>query len=167
MMRAAGRTRPPPARTTTMTSVLFGSISTVADTSELQRQAFNDAFAEHGLGWTWERAEYRRMLAAEADAGKRAHGELKSAQARLQQSEDKVESLEGQMEALQVRTAACSLLVARTPRLCLSATTSSLWSSAPHARCGLQHRPACGMLVSARKHARYSAVQRACWEADL
>ena len=45
-----------------MTSVLFGSISTIADTSEMQRQAFNDAFAEHGLDWTWERAEYRRML---------------------------------------------------------------------------------------------------------
>ena len=32
-----------------MSSVLFGSISTVADTSEVQRQAFNRAFAEHGL----------------------------------------------------------------------------------------------------------------------
>ena len=32
-----------------MPAILFGSISTLADTSELQRQAFNDAFSAHGL----------------------------------------------------------------------------------------------------------------------
>lgn len=45
-----------------MPAVLFGSISTVADTSELQRQAFNDAFAAHGLDWHWDREPYRQML---------------------------------------------------------------------------------------------------------
>ncbi len=45
-----------------MPALLFGSISTVADTSELQRQAFNDAFAEHGLDWRWDRDQYREML---------------------------------------------------------------------------------------------------------
>ncbi|MHA3701083.1 HAD-IA family hydrolase [Jatrophihabitans sp. YIM 134969] len=45
-----------------MTAILFGSISTVADTSELQREAFNQAFADHGLGWTWDRDEYTAML---------------------------------------------------------------------------------------------------------
>ncbi|QWC86069.1 HAD-IA family hydrolase [Nocardioidaceae bacterium] len=45
-----------------MTAVLFGSISTIADTSEMQRHAFNDAFAEHGLDWSWDQDEYRRML---------------------------------------------------------------------------------------------------------
>jgi hypothetical protein len=35
-------------------TILFGSISTVADTSELQREAFNAAFAEHGLDWRWD-----------------------------------------------------------------------------------------------------------------
>jgi HAD superfamily hydrolase (TIGR01509 family) len=45
-----------------MSAVLFGSISSVADTSELQRDAFNRAFAEHGLDWRWEGADYRRML---------------------------------------------------------------------------------------------------------
>ena len=38
-----------------MPAILFGSISTVADTSELQREAFNQAFAEHGLDWRWDR----------------------------------------------------------------------------------------------------------------
>jgi len=45
-----------------MSAVLFGSISTVADTSELQRQAFNQAFDAHGLGWEWDRPDYLAML---------------------------------------------------------------------------------------------------------
>lgn len=45
-----------------MTAVLFGSISTLADTSEIQRDAFNAAFAEHGLDWTWDREEYAGLL---------------------------------------------------------------------------------------------------------
>ncbi len=46
-----------------MTAVLFGSISTVADTSELQRDAYNRAFQAHGLDWQWDREQYRDMLA--------------------------------------------------------------------------------------------------------
>jgi HAD superfamily hydrolase (TIGR01509 family) len=45
-----------------MPAVLFGSISAVADTSELQRQAFNDAFHAHGLDWRWEQDEYRDLI---------------------------------------------------------------------------------------------------------
>lgn len=45
-----------------MTAILFGSISTLADTSEIQRDAFNRAFAEHGLDWTWDRQEYAGLL---------------------------------------------------------------------------------------------------------
>lgn len=45
-----------------MSAVLFGSISTIADTSELQREAFNKAFAAHGLSWTWNREDYLTML---------------------------------------------------------------------------------------------------------
>lgn len=47
-----------------MSAVLFGSMSTLADTSELQREAFNRAFVEHGLDWSWDQEEYRAMLAA-------------------------------------------------------------------------------------------------------
>jgi HAD superfamily hydrolase (TIGR01509 family) len=46
-----------------MSAILFGSISTVADTSELQRDAFNQAFATHGLDWRWDRDQYRGLLA--------------------------------------------------------------------------------------------------------
>ncbi len=45
-----------------MAALLLGSISTLADTSELQRRAFNAAFAEHGLDWTWDRDEYVELL---------------------------------------------------------------------------------------------------------
>jgi HAD superfamily hydrolase (TIGR01509 family) len=47
-----------------MSAIFFGSISTVADTSELQREAFNQAFEAHGLDWRWDRDDYRAMLAA-------------------------------------------------------------------------------------------------------
>ena len=43
-------------------AVMFGAIGTIAETSELQRQAFNAAFEEAGLDWSWEREEYRDML---------------------------------------------------------------------------------------------------------
>ncbi|WP_310487553.1 HAD-IA family hydrolase [Chamaesiphon sp. VAR_69_metabat_338] len=45
-----------------MSAILFGSISTIADTSELQRQAFNQAFKAHGLDWNWSQADYLVML---------------------------------------------------------------------------------------------------------
>ena len=53
-----------------MPALLLGSISTVADTSELQRQAFNDAFADHDLGWSWGREEYVGMLADSGGASR-------------------------------------------------------------------------------------------------
>ena len=51
-----------------MSAILFGSISTLADTSELQRQAFNDAFAASGLDWNWSREDYVSMLGSNGGA---------------------------------------------------------------------------------------------------
>lgn len=45
-----------------MSAVLFGSIGTLAETSEIQREAFNQAFRAHGLDWHWERDDYVEML---------------------------------------------------------------------------------------------------------
>jgi HAD superfamily hydrolase (TIGR01509 family) len=45
-----------------MSAILFGSIGTIADTSELQREAFNQAFQAHGLDWHWNREDYLTML---------------------------------------------------------------------------------------------------------
>lgn len=46
----------------THTAILFGSIGTLAETSELQRRAYNATFAAHDLDWVWEPARYYRML---------------------------------------------------------------------------------------------------------
>ena len=51
-----------------MATILFGSISTLADTSELQRQAFNDAFEAFGLDWEWSRDDYAGMLGSNGGA---------------------------------------------------------------------------------------------------
>ena len=45
-----------------VSAIFFGSISTLADTSELQRRAFNEAFGAHGLDWEWSRDDYISML---------------------------------------------------------------------------------------------------------
>lgn len=53
-----------------MPAILFGSISTVADTSELQRQAFNQSFEVHGLDWEWNQQQYRAMLSESGGASR-------------------------------------------------------------------------------------------------
>jgi HAD superfamily hydrolase (TIGR01509 family) len=53
-----------------MSAILFGSISTLIDTSELQRRAFNEAFSSHGLDWNWSREDYREMLGSNGGANR-------------------------------------------------------------------------------------------------
>ena len=45
-----------------MKVLLLGSIGVIAETSELQRQAYNRAFVEHGLDWYWNVANYCDLL---------------------------------------------------------------------------------------------------------
>jgi len=44
------------------TAVIFGSIGSVAETSDIQRRAYNQALAEAGVGWTWDRDTYADLL---------------------------------------------------------------------------------------------------------
>ncbi len=44
-------------------ALIFGAIGTLAETSDLQREAFNRAFAEAGLDWHWDAETYGRLLA--------------------------------------------------------------------------------------------------------
>ena len=46
----------------TLQAVFFGAIGTLAETSELQRRAYNMAFAAADLDWVWDRESYARML---------------------------------------------------------------------------------------------------------
>jgi len=44
-------------------SILFiGSIGVVAETSEIQRQAYNKAMAEKGVTWEWSKEVYKELL---------------------------------------------------------------------------------------------------------
>jgi HAD superfamily hydrolase (TIGR01509 family) len=43
-------------------AVIFGAIGTIAETSDIQRQAFNAAFAAAGLNWDWSIDVYRDLL---------------------------------------------------------------------------------------------------------
>jgi HAD superfamily hydrolase (TIGR01509 family) len=43
-------------------AVIFGAIGTIVETSDLQRQAFNDAFKSVGLDWNWNPQTYRDLL---------------------------------------------------------------------------------------------------------
>ena len=45
-----------------MKAILFGSIGTLVETSEIQRQSFNLAFKEAGLDWYWNTATYCSLL---------------------------------------------------------------------------------------------------------
>ena len=46
----------------TVKAILFGSIGTLVETSEIQRRAFNQAFAEFGLAWNWSVDTYKGLL---------------------------------------------------------------------------------------------------------
>ncbi|WP_049820458.1 HAD family hydrolase [Bradyrhizobium japonicum] len=43
-------------------ALIFDVDGTLAETEELHRQAFNHAFARHGLDWQWGRAVYKELL---------------------------------------------------------------------------------------------------------
>ena len=42
--------------------LLFGSIGTLVETSEIQRKSFNEAFKKKGLDWYWTKKEYIKLL---------------------------------------------------------------------------------------------------------
>jgi len=37
-------------------ALLFGSIGSIVETSEIQRKSFNKAFKQYGLDWNWDQA---------------------------------------------------------------------------------------------------------------
>jgi HAD superfamily hydrolase (TIGR01509 family) len=43
-------------------ALIFDVDGTLADTEEAHREAFNTAFAKHGLDWHWRRTDYARWL---------------------------------------------------------------------------------------------------------
>ena len=45
-----------------MKAVLFGSIGTLIETSDIQRKSFNHAFKREELNWYWSRKTYSKLL---------------------------------------------------------------------------------------------------------
>ena len=43
-------------------AIIFGSIGTVLETSNIQRKSFNKAFEKFGLNWYWSKNEYKKLL---------------------------------------------------------------------------------------------------------
>jgi HAD superfamily hydrolase (TIGR01509 family) len=43
-------------------AVIFGSIGSIAETSDIQRRAYNRAMADAGLSWKWDRETYAELL---------------------------------------------------------------------------------------------------------
>ena len=43
-------------------AVIFGSIGTVLETSDIQRKSFNKAFKKFGLNWYWSKNKYKKLL---------------------------------------------------------------------------------------------------------
>ena len=56
-----------------MRALIFGSIGVLVETSELQRQAYNAAFAAHGLDWHWNVATYCQLLTAPGGQRRLSH----------------------------------------------------------------------------------------------
>ncbi|MDB9958255.1 hypothetical protein OAD42_04125 [Oceanospirillaceae bacterium] len=54
----------------TLKAVFFGSIGTLVETSDLQRRAFNQAFAEAGLDWNWSADVYKDLLTKSGGRGR-------------------------------------------------------------------------------------------------
>lgn len=52
-----------------MKAIFFGSIGSLVETSEMQRDAFNRAFKAFNLSWYWDQKTYRTLI--EASGGRR------------------------------------------------------------------------------------------------
>ena len=43
-------------------AIIFGSIGTILETSDIQRKSFNKAFKKFGLNWYWSKNKYKKLL---------------------------------------------------------------------------------------------------------
>ena len=74
----------------TVKALFLGSIGSVAETSDIQRRAYNQAMKEHGLDWHWDEATYARLL---EQAGGKERLDLLSASTGENLSEDTIEKI--------------------------------------------------------------------------
>ena len=72
----------------TLKAIIFGSIGTVTETSDMQHRAFNRAFAEAGLNWDWDFETYKDMVAGD--------GAVVGGSERISRSEEHTSELQSQ-----------------------------------------------------------------------
>jgi beta-phosphoglucomutase-like phosphatase (HAD superfamily) len=51
----------------TLKALIFDVDGTLAETEELHRQAFNEAFSSLGISWTWSQSLYKNFCASLAE----------------------------------------------------------------------------------------------------
>ena len=65
-------------------AVIFGAIGTIAETSDIQRRAFNLAFKSAGLDWVWTAETYRDLLKTNGGQNRiRAYRDARSEQSSM------------------------------------------------------------------------------------
>ncbi len=115
-----------------MKAILFGSIGTLLETSEIQRAAYNDAFKQHGLDWNWSQSEYADLL--KQSGGKQrvaayaeSRGEDVDVDGIHQTKSQRFRELmnEGNMQPRQTVEALITRAIADDVRLALVTTTSN------------------------------------------
>ena len=72
------------------TAILFGSIGSIMETSDIQRRAYNTALSEAGLDWSWDRDTYADLL---TQAGGRERLEQLSAATSAGLSTEQIEAI--------------------------------------------------------------------------
>jgi HAD superfamily hydrolase (TIGR01509 family) len=117
-------------------ALIFDVDGTLAETEELHRRAFNEAFAQFGLGWNWDRAAYRDLL--RVTGGKERirsyHARLRNAPALPDQDIAHLHRIKTAHYAARVETGGCplrpgvkallALARARGQRLAIATTTT-------------------------------------------
>lgn len=74
-------------------ALLFGAIGTLAETSDMQRRAFNRAFEEGGLDWQWDEALYQKLLEVSGGKNRVRHYSQEHDADNENLSEDKITAL--------------------------------------------------------------------------
>lgn len=56
-----------------LSSLIFGAIGTLVETSDMQRRSFNAAFKAHNLDWDWSTTSYKGLLAVNGGKNRIRH----------------------------------------------------------------------------------------------
>ena len=79
-----------------VTTILLGSMGSIAETSELQLKAFNKAFNKFGLDWEWTPSQYKPML-VQAGGRKRINEFSKATNSALSEGDiEKIYTMKGE-----------------------------------------------------------------------